>query len=137
MPSGVASVCGTSIARVNGAALCRICLRLRSSTFCGRSRQREEEGGSALFGRRAPNRAAVAFDDLLAGGEPQPGSFILSSRMQLFERLEYGFATFIGDADAVVGDGKQPPSIVMRDSRHMHLRTLGFTVFQAVADEIL
>src|SRR6185312_320382 len=102
-----------------------------------RPAQGEDECGAGPLIAFAPDRAAVALDDLLADRQPQPAALVFAGAVQPLERLEDTPAVLLGDADAVVAHGEAPDIVRLGLCVDFDHRRGHFAVFQPVADQVL
>src|SRR5690349_14773405 len=103
----------------------------------GGNRKIELEGRAAVLIRLAPDPAAVAMDDFLAGGETEAGAFEFAAVVQPLERLEDLLVKFRLDADAVVANADESEAFNLRTCRNVHRRRIHIAVLDAIADQVL
>src|SRR6185436_617726 len=101
-----------------------------------RRRQREIERRAVARLRLDPDFAAVAIDDLFAGGKADTRPGILIARVEALKDHEDAIEVLVGDPYSVVADIELPLSIFAAGA-HVHRGGNRVAKFDRIADQVL
>ena len=99
--------------------------------------QREEEGCSLAHDGFAPDGAAMALDNLLAGRKTKARSCKYAGSVQTLEGFEDPCVIRRVDTDSVVFYGEQPSFVAIRSRGNTNLWPSNLAILYGVGDEVL
>src|SRR5579872_421494 len=100
------------------------------------SRKREPKIASAAQFGLDPNSSAIVLHDFFTDGQSHAVTCVLTAGMEALENLENQISVFFGNANAIVGDRKQPFTGLLF-SGNGHAGIMLGAKFDGVADQIL